>query len=84
MSPQEAIRIGRAPYVSWRATTLGAVKEAIEAHLILALASHLRGRYVLDVGCGDGVLACAMAARGAKATGIAAFIALAAERPRER
>lgn len=68
--PDETVSIGPAPYAAWRATTLGAVTEAIEQRLILDLMGEVAGREVLDVGCGDGTLACAIAARGARPTGI--------------
>ena len=54
---------------SWRTTSIGAVMEAMEQHLILG---DVKGAQVFDVGCGDGVLACAAASRGARATGNAA------------
>ena len=62
--------IGPKIYESWRATSLGAVTEAIEQRLILDLMGDLAGVYVLDVGCGDGALVCAAASRGAEATGV--------------
>lgn len=75
--------VGPAAYTAWRGTRLGAVTEAIEQRLVLDLAGELAGRRVLDVGCGDGVLACVMAARGAEVFGIDADPAmLAAARKR--
>jgi len=62
--------IGPDAYASWRATSLGVVTEAIEYRLILDMMGELEGRHVLDVGCGDGALAWAVAAKGAEATGV--------------
>ena len=61
--------IGPKIYESWRATSLGAVTEAIEQRLILDLMGNLEGTRVLDAGCGDGALVCAAASHGAEATG---------------
>ena len=62
--------IGPEAYASWRATPLGVVTEAIELRLILDLMGEIAGRDVLDAGCGDGELVCALASRGAEATGV--------------
>ena len=62
--------IGPKAYESWRATSLGAVTEALEQRLILDLMGNLEGAHILDVGCGDGALVCAAASRGAEATGV--------------
>jgi ubiquinone/menaquinone biosynthesis C-methylase UbiE len=51
-------------------TSTGAVTEAIEQRLILELTGDPKGARFLDVGCGDGVLACAVASRGAGTTAI--------------
>jgi SAM-dependent methyltransferase len=67
---EPAVAIGPQSYAAWRATSLGAVTEALELHAILDLAGELRGARVLDVGCGDGALACAAALRGAQVTGV--------------
>ena len=57
--------------------------EPIEQQLILDLAGELSQSRVLDAGCGDGALACAVAARGAEVTGLDADPAmLAAARSR--
>lgn len=62
--------IGPQAYVDWRATSLGAVTDAIEHRVILDLMGELAGVRFLDAGCGDGVLICAAAARRAVATGV--------------
>ncbi|HEV2229034.1 MAG TPA: class I SAM-dependent methyltransferase [Steroidobacteraceae bacterium] len=62
--------IGPEAYRSWRATSLGAITEAIEQHLILDLMGPVSGARVLDAGCGDGALVCALASRGAAVTGV--------------
>ena len=62
--------IGPDAYGSWRSTSLGAVTEGIEQRLILEMMGDLKGARVLDVGCGDGTLACAAASRGAVVTGL--------------
>ena len=54
--------IGPSAYESWRATPLGALTDAIEQRLILELMGDLAGARILDVGCGDGLLACAAGA----------------------
>lgn len=58
-------RFGPRAYADWRATTLGAITENLERRLVFELASEVRGRAVLDVGCGDGALAMAFRQRGA-------------------
>lgn len=62
--------IGPARYAAWRASPLGALTETLEQRLLLALLGDPRGRRVLDVGCGDGTLACILARRGALVTGV--------------
>lgn len=57
-------------YASWRATSLGAVTEALEQDLILDIMGEIRGAHVLDAGCGDGTLVCAMSSLGAEVTGV--------------
>jgi ubiquinone biosynthesis O-methyltransferase len=62
--------IGPEAYVSWRAAPLGAITEKIEQRLILDMMGELAERRVLDAGCGDGALVCAMASRGADVSGV--------------
>lgn len=59
-----------AAYAAWRGASLGRVVEALELDLVFELAGDLRGKAVLDVGCGDGTYAIEAAKRGATATGI--------------
>lgn len=61
---------GPTAYETWRATSLGAITEAIEQRVILDLIGNVEGAHVLDAGCGDGTLVCELASRSAKATGI--------------
>ena len=57
-------------YRRWRASRLGRVTDALEEDLILKLVGASQGRRILDVGCGDGALATALARRGAILTGV--------------
>lgn len=57
-------------YVRWRASELGSITEGLERRLILDLAGDVRGRSVLDIGCGDGDLAVELSKRGAHVAGI--------------
>ncbi len=52
-------------YSAWRASSLGEIVEDLEQRLLLRLAGDLRGRAVLDVGCGDGTLTLVFARAGA-------------------
>jgi len=57
-------------YADWRCSTLGRVTDALEKRLLLDRIGPARGLRVLDVGCGDGVLAAALAGRGAEVFGV--------------
>jgi 2-polyprenyl-3-methyl-5-hydroxy-6-metoxy-1,4-benzoquinol methylase len=57
-------------YVRWRASKLGSITERVETELIFALAGHLAGKRVLDVGTGDGTYAIHAAEHGAIVTGL--------------
>jgi len=67
-----------ASYASWRESALGRITDSVEQDLILDLAGPVTGTRVLDVGCGDGVLALAFARRGAQVSGIDASPAMIA------
>jgi ubiquinone biosynthesis O-methyltransferase len=72
-------------YVTWRASDLGTITERIERQLIIELVGDIRGKRVLDVGCGDGALAIELRKSGAAVTGIDvsdAMITAARERAR--
>lgn len=65
-------------YATWRGSSLGAITEALERRLILDLLGDVRGKRVLDVGCGDGDLAVELARRGAMVVGLDASPAMIA------
>ncbi|CAA7617090.1 class I SAM-dependent methyltransferase [Magnetospirillum sp. SS-4] len=65
-----ASSIGPTRYAAWRKTSLGRIVERLEHQALLGIAPPLRGLNVLDIGCGDGVLAAEMATEGARVTGI--------------
>jgi 2-polyprenyl-3-methyl-5-hydroxy-6-metoxy-1,4-benzoquinol methylase len=67
-----------ADYAAWRGSSLGAITEALERRLILDLLGDVRGKRVLDVGCGDGDLAVELARRGATVVGLDASPAMIA------
>jgi 2-polyprenyl-3-methyl-5-hydroxy-6-metoxy-1,4-benzoquinol methylase len=69
-TPEAPLSIGPQAYVGWRATSIGAITEAIELRLLLGMIDARPGFRVLDAGCGDGALTCAVARQGADATGI--------------
>jgi ubiquinone biosynthesis O-methyltransferase len=68
--------LGPECYARWRASEIGATTERLERQLILELVGDVGGRKVLDVGCGDGEFALALAKRGASVTGIDASVAM--------
>jgi SAM-dependent methyltransferase len=62
--------LGPDVYTKWRASGIGAITEQLQRRLILTLLGDVRGRNVLDVGCGDGDFAVELWRRGASVTGI--------------
>ncbi len=56
-------------YRRWRASVLGTLTERIESGVVLAALGDVAGRRVLDVGCGDGTYAIALAEEGARVVG---------------
>ena len=58
-------RFGPRAYADWRAGSLGTLTEDLERRLVFELAGEVRGRAVLDVGCGDGALVMAFRQRDA-------------------
>jgi ubiquinone biosynthesis O-methyltransferase len=62
--------LGPETYSRWRASSVGAITDTLQRRLILELLGDVRGRSVLDVGCGDGDLAVELWKRGANVTGI--------------
>jgi SAM-dependent methyltransferase len=57
-------------YADWRRSPLGRITDALEEHLLLDRIGPACGLRVLDVGCGDGVLATRLAQGGARVTGL--------------
>jgi SAM-dependent methyltransferase len=70
-------------YRDWRASPLGRITDACEADALWSMIGGSPGRDVLDIGCGDGLFAAALADAGACVTGIdpdAAMLRAAAPR----
>jgi SAM-dependent methyltransferase len=65
-----AVEPGPRAYARGRATALGRITEALEQRSICGLVGPVDGGRILDLGCGDGVLASILADRGAWAVGI--------------
>lgn len=59
-----------AAYADWRRSTLGRITDKLEEKLLLDRIGPARGLRILDVGCGDGILATTLAAAGAQVTGL--------------
>ena len=57
-------------YAGWRSSELGTITERLEQDLVLRLAEPIAGRCVLEIGCGEGVLAIALQQQGATVVGM--------------
>lgn len=55
-----------AVYARWRASELGTITERLERKLMCDLIGDVTGKAVLEIGCGDGDFAVALAERGAR------------------
>lgn len=66
----ELPNLGPEAYARWRASQLGEITERLERELILELVGDVKGRKVLDIGCGDGELALLLSKRGASVVGV--------------
>lgn len=70
VKPAVADAVGPGVYARWRATTLGAVTDALERRCMLTLVGSVDGQRVLDLGCGDGLLVATLASQRAQAVGL--------------
>jgi ubiquinone biosynthesis O-methyltransferase len=83
--PRAIPELGPDVYARWRASKIGAITEQLERQLILELVGDIKGRSILDVGCGDGELAVELANRGATVVGIdASAVMIKAARSRAK
>jgi len=57
-------------YARWRGGELGRITDQLQERLLREMIGDVRSRDVLDVGCGDGVLAVALARAGGHVTGL--------------
>jgi ubiquinone/menaquinone biosynthesis C-methylase UbiE len=76
-----------ASYNRWYATPLGQLVDRVEKEAIFALLPDLRGRRVLEVGCGTGNISLELARRGAAVVGLdvsGPMLAAAHQRAREQ
>lgn len=65
-----AVPFGPELYARWRDSELGIITERLEQGLILELAEPISGQDILEIGCGEGVLAIALGQRGARVVGL--------------
>lgn len=76
--PTDSLNALPEAYANWRESTLGRITDGLEEDLLMAKIGPVCGRKVLDVGCGDGVLATKVAVLGAEVTGLDATLAMLA------
>ena len=57
-------------YAHWRKSYLGALTERTEEEAMFRLAGDVKGKVLLDLGCGDGTYSIAAFQRGARVTGL--------------
>ena len=69
-------QLGPETYQRWRASELGATTERLEQELIIKLVGDVQGARVLDVGCGDGLLALLLGEMGGSVVGLDASQAM--------
>lgn len=69
-TPADVLQALPPAYADWRRSTLGRITDALEEHLLLDRIGPARVLRILDVGCGDGVLATRLAKDGAQVTGV--------------
>mgnify|MGYP006277716447 CR=1 FL=1 len=69
-TPADALQALPPAYADWRRSALGRITDALEERLLLDRIGPARGLRILDVGCGDGVLATRLAQAGARVTGL--------------
>ncbi len=69
-TPSAVPQLTPASYARWRATELGQTTEQLERRLIREGLGEVRGKAVLEIGCGDGDLAVTLAAEGARVAAI--------------
>lgn len=84
---REDMTLGPDLYAEWRSSEIGEATDRLERRLLLELIGDVKGKQVLDVGCGDGVLGVELAIRGAQVSGIdvsEAMIRGAGERARQQ
>lgn len=63
-------KVGPGEYGTWRFTSLGALTEEVEHRLLWEVIGDPGQRLVLDLGCGDGLLARQICEKGARMVGV--------------
>jgi SAM-dependent methyltransferase len=74
-----------ATYARWRQSTLGSITEELEYEAVATMLPEIRGKNVLDAGCGDGTYAIGQASQGSVVTALdLSFPMLTAARQRAK